>query len=288
MPETPIIDAHVHLWDPQRLRIPWLDGNATLNRPFGLAEYAAHTAGLPVEGFVYVQVDVAPAYALTEVRLVAEQAAADPRLQAIVAFAPLEDGLRVRSYLDDLVRLSPLVRGVRRLTQGEADPAFCLRPGFVEGVRQLPDYGLSCDLCIVHPQLGPTIELVRRCPEVAFMLDHIAKPGIRAGELEPWGAQLAELAALPNVVCKLSGVVTEAEYDSWTPESIAPYIAHALAVFGEERVAFGSDWPVVLLASEYRRWVATLEALTSELTPSAQRKLWAENARRFYRLPGAA
>jgi len=285
MPETSIIDAHVHLWDPQRLRIPWLDGNATLNRPFGLAEYAAHTAGLPVEAFVYVQVDVAPAYALTEVRLVAAQAAAEPRLQAIVAFAPLEDGLRVRSYLDDLVRLSPLVRGVRRLTQGEADPAFCLRPGFVEGVRQLADYGLSCDLCLFHPQLGPTIELVRRCPEVHFMLDHIAKPGIRAGELEPWGAQLAELAALPNVVCKLSGVVTEAEYDSWTPESIAPYIAHALAVFGEERVAFGSDWPVVLLASEYRRWVATLDALTSELAPSAKRKLWAENARRFYRLP---
>lgn len=284
MPDTALIDAHVHLWDPARLRIPWLDGLDALNKPFGLAEFGAHTAGLELEAFVYVQVDVAPAYALTEVRLVAEQAATDPRLQAIVAFAPLEDGRRVRSYLDDLVRLSPLVRGVRRITQGEPDPAFCLRPDFIEGVRQLPDYGLTCDLCLLHTQLGPTIELVRRCPEVRFMLDHLAKPGIAAGALEPWRAELAELAELPNVSCKLSGVVTEADHASWTEAQLAPYIAHALAVFGEDRVAFGGDWPVVLLAAEYRRWVSTLDSLTATLAPNARRKLWAENARRFYRL----
>lgn len=284
MPPTAIVDAHVHLWDPARMRIPWLDGNDLLNRPYGLAEYRAHTAGIDIAGFVYVQVDVAPAYGLTEARIVAELAAEEPRLRAIVAYAPLEDGRRVRSYLDDLVRISPLVRGVRRLTQGEADPAFCLRPDFVEGVRQLADYGLSCDLCIYHPQLGPTIELVRRCPEVQFMLDHIGKPGIRDGQIEPWRAQLAELAELPNVICKISGVVTEADHAGWTVEQIAPYISHALAVFGEDRVAFGSDWPVVLHAAPYRRWVETLEELTVQLSPAAQRKLWAENAARFYRL----
>jgi L-fuconolactonase len=284
MPDAPIIDAHVHLWEPERLRIPWLDALDTLNRPFGLAEYSAHTAGLEIEAFVYVQVDVAPAYGLTEARVAAEYAAEDSRLRAIVAYAPLEDGRRVRSYLDDLVRVSPLVRGVRRITQGESDPAFCLRPDFVEGVRQLSDYGLTCDLCIYHHQLGPTVELVRRCPEVSFMLDHIGKPGIKAGELEQWRTQLAELAELPNVTCKLSGVVTEADRGAWTEAGIAPYVAHALAVFGEDRVAFGSDWPVVLLAAEYRRWVATLEALTAQLAPAASRKLWAENARRFYRI----
>lgn len=284
MPPTAIVDAHVHLWDPARMRIPWLDGNDLLNRPYGLAEYRAHTAGIDIAGFVYVQVDVAPAYGLTEARIVAGLAAEEPRLRAIVAYAPLEDGRRVRSYLDDLVRISPLVRGVRRLTQGEADPAFCLRPDFVEGVRQLADYGLSCDLCIYHPQLGPTIELVRRCPEVQFMLDHIGKPGIRDGQIEPWRAQLAELAELPNVICKISGVVTEADHAGWTVEQIAPYISHALAVFGEDRVAFGSDWPVVLHAAPYRRWVETLEELTVQLSPAAQRKLWAENAARFYRL----
>jgi L-fuconolactonase len=284
MPPAAIVDAHVHLWNPELMRIPWLDGNPVLEKPFGPAEYRAHTAGLDVAAFVYVQVDVAPAYAFTEVLSVAAQAAEEPRLKAIVAFAPLEDGRRVRSYLADLVQLSPLVRGVRRITQGEPDPAYCLRPGFVEGVQQLADYGLSCDLCIVHPQLGPTIELVRRCPEVQFMLDHIAKPGIREGRIEPWKAQMAELAALPNVLCKISGVVTEADQQSWSAAMIAPYVNHALDAFGPDRVAFGSDWPVVLMASEYPRWVATLEELTAHLSPEAQRKLWAENATRFYRL----
>lgn len=286
MPDFPIVDAHVHLWDPELMRIPWLDDIPELNRPFGPAEYRAHTAGVAVAELVYVQVEVAPAYALSEARRVAALAAEEPRLRAIVAYAPLEDGARARSYLDDLVQISPLVRGVRRITQGEADPAFCLRPGFVAGVRLLPAYGLTCDLCIYHHQLGPTVELVRRCPEVTFMLDHIAKPGIRAGAREPWRAQLAELAALPNVMCKISGVVTEADHAAWTPEQIGPYVAHALAVFGEERVAFGSDWPVVAQAGGYRRWVETLDGLTAHLGPAARRKLWAENARRFYRLEG--
>lgn len=287
MPDFPIVDAHVHLWDPEAMRIPWLDGDARLERPFGPAEYRQHTAGIEVEAIVYLQVEVAPAYAISEVIRVARQAADEPRIAAIVAYAPLEDGRRVRSYLDDLVRISPLIRGVRRLTQDEADPAFCLRPGFIEGVKQLPDYGLTCDLCIYHYQLGPTVELVRRCPEVTFMLDHIAKPGIRAGELEPWRAQMAELAGLPNATCKISGVITEADHAAWTREQIAPYVAHALEVFGEERVAFGSDWPVLLRAGTYRGWVETLDALTAHLGEGARRKLWAENARRFYRLAGA-
>lgn len=284
MPAIPIIDAHVHLWDPGRMRIPWLDPIERLNRPFGIEDYHTHTAGIDVAGFVYVQVDVAPAYGLTEARLAAELAAAEPRLQAIVAYAPLEDGLRARSYLDDLTRISPLVRGVRRITQGEPHLGFCLQADFVAGVRQLADYGLSCDLCIYHHQLGPTIELVRRCPEVRFMLDHIAKPGIKAGGFTRWQADLSELAALPNVWCKISGVVTEADHASWTAAQIAPYVRHALAAFGEERVVFGSDWPVVLLAAEYRRWVETLDALTAHLGAAAREKLWAGNARRFYRI----
>jgi L-fuconolactonase len=284
MPDVPIVDAHVHLWNPNEQRIPWLDGNALLERPYELAEYSEQTGGIELEAFVYVQVDVAPAYGLTEARRAATLAAADPRLRAIVAYAPLEDGRRMRGYLDDLVRISPLVRGVRRITQGETDPAFCLRPGFIEGVRQLPAYGLSCDLCIYHHQLGPAIELVRRCPEVRFMLDHLAKPAIAADELEPWRSQLAELAALPNVYCKISGLLTEADHGAWTAESIAPYVAHALAVFGEERVAFGSDWPVLLLAGSYTDWVNVLERLTADLGVAARRKLWAENATRFYRI----
>jgi L-fuconolactonase len=284
MPDVPIVDAHLHLWDPRRLRMPWLDGNAVLDQPYGLAEFRAHTAGLDVEAMVYLEVGVDAAYALLEARAVAELAREEPRLKAIVAHAPVEHGEVVRTYLDALVAIDGPVRGVRRITQGEADPRFCARPAFVRGVQILAEYGLSFDICIYHPQLEGAIELVRRCPDVRFMLDHIAKPDIRGGVLEPWRAQIAELAALPNVTCKVSGMVTEADHAGWTPEQLRPYLEHVLEVFGEDRVCFGGDWPVVLLAAPYRRWVETLDQLTAHLSAEARRKLWAENARRFYRM----
>jgi predicted TIM-barrel fold metal-dependent hydrolase len=284
MPDVPIVDSHVHLWDPTIFRMPWLDGNKRLNRPYGLADYREQTAGLPIEGIVYLQVEVTPAYGLLEARWAAERAAEDDLLAAIVAWAPLEDGAACRTYLDALMNISPLIKGVRRVTQGESDPEFTSRPGFVDAVRMLPEFNLSCDLCISHPQLRSAIELVRRCPDTRFVLDHIAKPDIAGHLLDPWRARMAELASLPNVCCKISGMVTEADHANWTPDDLAPYIAHVLEVFGEDRVLYGGDWPVVLNASPYRRWAETLDALTAHLPDAAKRKLWADNARRFYRL----
>jgi L-fuconolactonase len=159
-----------------------------------------------------------------------------------------------------------------------------LQPDFIQGVQLLAEYSLSFDICIYHYQLAGVIELVRQCPDVSFMLDHIGKPGIAAGLRQPWQAQIIELAALPNVMCKISGLVTEADLQHWRFEDLEPYVTHVLTAFGEDRVAFGSDWPVVLLAADYRRWVETLDQLTSHLTSTAQKKLWSENTRRFYRL----
>ena len=284
MPDLPIVDSHLHLWDPTRFPMPWLAGNELLDRPYGLGDYREHTAGLPIEAMVYLQVDVDPAYALLEARWAAERADEDPRLGAIVPWAPVEYGERVRPFLEALKAIDPRIVGVRRIVQAEPDPDFARRPGFVAGVQALAAYDLSFDICIRHDQFPASIELVRRCPEVRFVLDHIGKPAIKDRLLDPWRAHIGELAALPNVCCKVSGLVTEADPAGWTADDLAPYVAHVLEVFGEDRVMFGGDWPVALGGSSYPRWVQTLDALTAGLPAAAMRKLWAENARRFYRL----
>ncbi len=120
-----------------------------------------------------------------------------------------------------------------------------------------------------------------------FILDHIGKPSIGGRVLDPWREQIWELASLPNVYCKVSGLVTEAEHHRWTPGDLEPYVSHVLESFGEDRVVFGGDWPVLLHSSSYCHWVETLDSLTAHLSPGARRKLWADNARRFYRLPGS-
>ena len=283
MPPETIVDAHVHLWDPGHFRMSWLDGNDRLNRPYGLAEYATATQGLDVEAMVYLQVEVEPPYAMLEAQWVAQLAQQDERIKAIVAWCPLEYGDQARAFLDALTA-EPLVKGIRRIIQFEPDMAFCLQPRFVRGVQMLPEYGLTFDLCINYRQLPNTIELVRQCPQTQFMLDHIAKPDIATGSLDPWRDHIAELAAFPNVMCKVSGLVTEANHDTWTDDDLAPFVAHVLEVFGPDRVAFGGDWPVVTQAASYERWVTTLERLTADLTPENKQKLWSDNARRFYRL----
>ena len=284
MPAGPIIDAHVHLWDPERVEIPWLAGVPKINRPMGLVDYSEATDGVEIAGLVYLQVEVHPVYALMEARDLVAMAATDPRIKGIVPWAPLEFGETARYFLEELVALGPLVKGVRRIVQDEPDPEFCLQPRYVEGTRLLGDLGLTADLCCNFRQLGPTVELVRRCPGTEFILDHIAKPNIRGGEMEPWATQIGELAALPNVLCKISGIVTEANHDGWAVADIRPYVEHALDAFGPERVVFGSDWPVVTLASTYRRWVDTLDEITSDWSGADRHKLWFENATRFYRL----
>ncbi len=288
MPDFPIIDAHVHLWDPSHFRMSWLDDVPLLDKSYGLADYQAHTAGVAIEGIVYVEVDVNPHYALLEARWAADRAQEDPRLLGIVAHAPLEYGERIRAYLDALVAIGPRIKGVRRLVQDESNPRFSLQPDFVRGAQLLADYGLSCDIGIRHNQLTSINELARLCPDTAFILDHLGKPAIKAHALDPWREQIQELASHPNVVCKVSGMVTEADMEHWTIDDLAPYVAHVLDVFGEDRVVFGGDWPVALEATGYARWIQALDALTAHLSLQAKRKLWAENARRFYRLgPGA-
>jgi L-fuconolactonase len=278
---SPILDSHVHLWDPQRFRMPWLDDIHALRQPFGLEVFAEHARGLNVREIVYVQVDTTPAYGFLEARWAARQ---DPRVAGIVAWAPMDDGGIATTYLESLKELGPRIKGVRRLFQSEPDPDVLVAPELLRGLRLLPDYDLSFDICIRHQQLPRTLDMVRACPETQFILDHLGKPDVRAGLLDPWREHVAALAELPNVVCKVSGLVTEAHHARWTATDLEPYVAHVLQVFGEDRVLFGGDWPVVTLAAEYGKWVSTLDQLTSNLSAGARHKLWADNARRVYRL----
>jgi L-fuconolactonase len=284
MPTGPIIDSHVHLWDPTRFRMPWLDGNDKIGKPFGLPEFREHSAGIEVEGIVYLQVEVTPPYSLLEAQWVADQPNDGPPILGIVPWAPMEDGDRARSFLDAMVAIDPRIKGIRRLYQSEPDIDFCIRPDFIRGVQILPEYGLSFDLGVFHQHLKNTITLVRACPEVSFILDHMAKPNIKDGLRDPWFDEIRQLAALPNVVSKISGIVNEADWDHWTPDDLKRYVEHVLEQFGDDRVMFGGDWPVVLMASPYRRWAETVDALTAGLSDTARRKLWNENARRVYRL----
>jgi L-fuconolactonase len=280
----PIVDTHMHLWDPEQFRMLWVEGDALLNRRYTIDVYAAQTAGIPIEAMVFVECGVEPQYAYLEAQWVVACAQIDARIQGIVAACPIELGLRARSDIEALVALGPHIKGVRRNIQDEKDANFCVQPDFVRAVQLLAAYSLSFDLCIRHWQLPEVIALVRQCPDTQFILDHLGKPNAKEHVLEPWRDQLRELATLPNVACKVSGLVTEADHATWKVDDLVPYVAHVLEVFGEDRVVFGGDWPVMLLASSYARWFETMQTLAVSLTEAAQRKFWNENARRLYRL----
>ena len=283
MPNFPLVDTHVHLWDTERLSYPWLPGVPAIDRNHLVADYRRACGPVEVAKMIFVQCDCAPAQSQQEAEWVAELARAETRIGGIVARASLEEGDAAEPAVARLASL-PLVKGVRRLIQSEPDLEFCLRPDFVRGVQMLSHYNLSFDLCIKHPQLANTIELVRRCPNVNFVLDHIGKPDIQAGRLDPWRDELRELARMGNVWCKLSGMVTEAEHTRWTPADLRPYIDHVIACFGFERVMFGSDWPVSTLATDYPRWVAAVDEALRGCSAEELRRVYVRNAERFYRV----
>lgn len=276
------IDAHMHFWDRQVLPYPWLDEVPAIAGRHTPDEIREEAAGRLPERIVFVECG---APGREEVGWVGQLAAREPRIAAIVAKCPVNEGAATTAALAEL-RLHPLVRGVRHLIQHEPDPGYCARPEFIAGVRAAGAAGLSFDLCCFHHQLPAVVRLVRACPDTRFILDHCGKPGIRAGLLDPWREHLRELAALPNVDCKLSGLITEADHAAWTPAQLRPYVDHALAVFGPGRLLFGGDWPVAKLAGSYPRWLDTARDLVSHLSAAEQDAIFRRNALRVYRLDG--
>lgn len=283
MLDFPLIDSHIHLLDQKRLGYAWAAGAPKLNRDWTPDDLAQAAKPYEIEGLVFVEVDVDMPQYMAEAEWVDGLAKADPRVLGAVVCLPLERGPEIEAEMARVAALKT-TRGVRRLIQNQPDPEFMLKPDFLAALKLLPKYGLGFDICIYHSQFANTLEMARRCPEVSFVLDHIGKPAIRDGLAEPWRAHLGAMAKLPNVVCKLSGVTTEADHGAWSREQLRPYIDHVAESFGPDRLLYGGDWPVSELAGSYLQWLTTLEWATSHFSPEERRKLFRDNARRVYRL----
>ncbi|MEV4457859.1 amidohydrolase family protein [Microbispora sp. NPDC049633] len=284
-PTQAIVDAHHHLWELSRRPQTWLDPArmAPIRRDFTPSDHAAVAAEAGIGSSVLVQVlpDA------EETREFLALAARSDTVAAVVGWADLTRP----DLAAELAALaaSPggeLLRGIRHLVQGEPDPRWLARDDVREGLRQVAAAGLVYDLLVLPHQLPAAIETVRALPELTFVLDHLAKPPVASGELEPWAGLVRELAAEPNVTAKLSGLITEADWDDWDAARLRPYADVALDAFGPGRLMFGSDWPVCLLAGALPLWAETVRALLTDAGLSAAERdaVFRGTAERVYRL----
>lgn len=273
-----IIDSHHHLWDYDAEQYPWIPVGSPLEQSYNLEDLAEHCGEYEVTASVAVQAR----QTLGETDWLLSLADANPLCQAVVGWVPLQDG----DITDVLHRYAdePLLKGVRHVIQDEEDPAFMLRPAFLNGLQQLSKTDLRYDILIFGHQLPNTIKMIDALPsDMPLVLDHIAKPVIKPGKYDAqWANDFSELAKRPNVMCKLSGMATEVRDASWDANTLTPYFEHALQCFGPGRLMFGSDWPVALLMTDYQRWVsAVLEAIAA-LSKDEQSQIMHANAASFY------
>ncbi len=280
-----LIDAHLHLWDTKRRDYAWLEEFPTINGVHLMDEFNRAKGEVDVQKAVFVECAGATdeIAARDEVTWVQAISAKNPRIAGIVAYAPLEKGEEGAGHLDWL-REQSLVKGARRLLQGESDPMFCLGAGFVEGVQLLAEYDLSFDACILHFQMEGLIRLVEQCPNVQIVLDHLGKPAIKDRQMDPWREHIGALASFSNTYCKISGALTEADHFHWTESDVIPYLEIAIDAFGERRIMFGGDWPVVNLAGSYTQWLDVVQNALSQFSEFQTEKFFSENAASFYRL----
>jgi L-fuconolactonase len=293
LPERDLVDAHVHVWDRARHPQPWIDpvAMAPIDRDFDLSALRADVhadddddaddgaASLPR----VVLVQTVPVEA--ETRDLLQTALGDPLVAGVVGWVDLTG----RTVADRLTALLAADGGkrlvaVRHLLQDEPDPAWLDRPDVRRGAQAVAEAGLALDLVISSDQLPAVVRLARALPGLSLVLDHLGKPPIAAGALEPWRTDLVALAGAPNASAKLSGLVTEAVWASWSIEQLAPYTDAALDAFGPSRLMFGSDWPVARLATTYSRWLAAAGTLTSGLSGDERRAVFGATATRVYRL----
>ena len=270
------LDSHQHFWSYSSAEYPWIPVGSALQRDWLPEDLAQLQTALGFDGSIAVQAR----QSLAESRWLLALAEVDPRIKGVVGWVDLQSD-RVEEQLAELAA-NPKFVGVRHVVQDEPDDRFLLRPEFMRGLGKLRQFGLTYDLLIFPQQLPAAIELVRRFPEQPFVLDHIAKPFIRVGTLSPWRELIVELAKFPNVLCKVSGMVTEADHQAWEPDDFRPFLDVVFAAFGEQRLMFGSDWPVCLLAATYAQTLGLVRDYVAALPAKTQAALFGETAAQFY------
>ena len=288
MPDFPIIDTHLHVWDQTLLRYSAFAGHPLYDHPYHVEDFQRDCGDLQVEAMVFVEcyADFWPGGGqyLEEIAFVEEEARRDPRLKAMVPMAPLERGPGVLPLLRQMAK-HPLVKGIRRIVEFDADPrVLTLSEDFVAGVNLLNDFGWHFEINVNHAQMDIVHDFVPlvSCP---LILDHCGKPGIAEGGLAQYRADVTALARHKNLWIKLSDLPVEA-LATWTEADLRPYIAATLEAFGPDRVIYGGDYPICLAATSLPRWVEVLDRAFADLGLSAgeTRAIYRDNANRFYRL----
>ncbi|MEJ2883687.1 amidohydrolase family protein [Pedobacter sp. GR22-6] len=274
------IDAHQHFWNYDPLRDSWITEEMQLLRnDFRPADLEPILQQFNFEGCVVVQSDQSALENDFQLR----NAEANPFIRGIVGWVDLQaDDLEAQ-----LAKLkeNQILKGFRHILQGETDRALMLRPAFRNGISLLNDFGFTYDLLVLPDQLKYAAELAAEFPEQAFVLDHMAKPEIKLQKIQTWQEDMEALSTLKNVYCKVSGMVTEADWKNWKPADLTPYLDVVFGAFGAERLMYGSDWPVSLLAASYGQWLALLQDYVGpRLNTHEQELFWGGNASKFYDL----
>jgi L-fuconolactonase len=273
------IDAHQHFWIYDESELAWIDESmAALRRNFLPADLQDELSAHDLHGSILVQTR----QTVEETLWLLELAEHHPSILGVVGWADLSSP-EIAVQLKHLTG-NPKLVGLRHIVQSEPDDRFLLRPEFLRGVAALEEFGLAFDILIYARHLPVAIEFVERFPRQRFVLDHMAKPPIKSGEIKTWAAGIRDLAAFPNVFCKLSGLVTEADWKQWTNHDITPYLNVAFESFGPDRLMIGSDWPVCLLAASYSQTINLVQDYILKRAPERAADVFGGNAQRFWRL----
>ncbi len=274
-----IIDSHQHFWKYEPVKHAWIDDNmAVIRKDFMPSDLQSVYQDNGVDGCVAVQAD----QTLEETDFLLQLAQENNFIKGVVGWVDLRAD-NLEATLEKYSEADKL-KGFRHVVQGEPDHNFLLRPNFLRGIEVLEKNNYTYDILIFPHQLGAALEFVKRFPNMNFVIDHIAKPYVKDGFYEGWAVLMKEIAKYDNVYCKLSGMITEADYNTWTPEQIHPYMELVLEAFGSNRIMFGSDWPVCLVAGNYAKVKELTTNFISTLSAEEQQQIMGANAMKFYKL----